>query len=107
MATTPFVAPPRRSAWWQASAVLIAELVGTGVLGLPYTLNILGLAPGLAVLIIFAFFAYYSGILLWRLHHVYPTAITYPDLASNFGRSMRRIVFVFLYIAVSIDVYTC
>mmetsp|Transcript_6872 Transcript_6872/g.14312 ORF Transcript_6872/g.14312 Transcript_6872/m.14312 type:complete len:460 (-) Transcript_6872:52-1431(-) len=94
------VRPVRQTAWWNASCILIAELVGTGVLGLPYTFDVLGGAVGGAFLLLFGALAYYSGILLWRLHHTHPNAVTYPDLASDVGGSTTKgVVFVFLYVA--------
>ena len=56
-----FVEPERRTTWYNAAFILVAELVGTGVLGLPYTFATVGWIPGVALLFVFAGLAFYSG----------------------------------------------
>lgn len=56
-----FVEPERRTTWYNAAFILVAELVGTGILGLPYTFATVGWIPGVALLFVFAGLAFYSG----------------------------------------------
>ena len=56
-----YVAPKRQTSWWNASFILVAELVGTGILGLPSTFSTVGWIPGALLLVVFAGLAFYSG----------------------------------------------
>mmetsp|Transcript_6195 Transcript_6195/g.11006 ORF Transcript_6195/g.11006 Transcript_6195/m.11006 type:complete len:479 (-) Transcript_6195:63-1499(-) len=95
-----FVPPPREQSWVHASFILVAELVGTGVLALPHTFAIVGVPLGVATLIIFSFLGAYSGLLLYRLQAWFPQGITYGDCAFEvLGRTGQQIVFGFIYIA--------
>ncbi|GBG28094.1 Proton-coupled amino acid transporter 4 [Hondaea fermentalgiana] len=107
-----YVPPPRRQEWYHAAAILVAELVGTGVLALPHTFAVIGVAAGVAVLLVFALLSLYSGILLHRLQSWYPQGITYGDMAHQvIGVRGRQIVFGFIYVAffgnLAIYVLTC
>eukprot|EP00750_Incisomonas_marina_P013899 INCI17564.6.p1 GENE.INCI17564.6~~INCI17564.6.p1 ORF type:complete len:398 (-),score=36.49 INCI17564.6:585-1685(-) len=95
-----FVEPERRTTWYNAAFILVAELVGTGVLGLPYTFATVGWIPGVALLFVFAGLAFYSGYLLWRLQISHPRGITYGDLAGEIvGPFGKNLVFIFIYTA--------
>ena len=76
------VAPPQRSEWWNVCFILFAELVGTGVLALPFTLAQVGLIAGVAIIFASFVLSVASGLLLWRLHALHPDeALTYGALA--------------------------
>ena len=71
-----------RSAWWQTMTILVGEVMGTGVLSLPYACSKLGWALGLVSAIFFAFTAIYSSLLLSRIkNRFYPEAVSYADVA--------------------------
>lgn len=56
-------APPlARSKWWQTMAILVGEVMGTGVLSLPYACSKLGWGLGVAALIFFAGTAIYASL---------------------------------------------
>ena len=41
-----YVAPERKATWFSAFVLLFSELVGTGILSLPFALSVLGWIPG-------------------------------------------------------------
>jgi amino acid permease len=97
---TGYKPPPRRSHWLQSAAIIVAELVGTGLLGLPYVAAIVGLVPAVILLLVFAVATLYPGLLLWRLRNAHPGGVTYGDLArAVVGPATQRVVFVFIYTA--------
>ena len=65
-----YVVPERRTTWYNAAAVLVAELVGTGVLGLPSTFAAVGWIPGVLLLVVFALLAFYSGYVIHVMSQV-------------------------------------
>ena len=86
---------------YHSSFILMAEIMGAGLLGLPYAMSRLGWVVGLAVSVGGAFFCTYSGILLWRVRHElgYGEAESYYDVALGtggplFGSLVRAIVYV-------------
>ena len=100
--TRGYVAPHRVSSWVNVVFLLFSELVGTGIMALPWALAKLGWVIGLVLILIVALLCLYSGILLWRLHLAYPYGITYGNLAEAVcggggspvsGPVMRNIVF--------------
>ncbi|KAK3279103.1 hypothetical protein CYMTET_12994 [Cymbomonas tetramitiformis] len=87
-----------RLAWYQTIGLLLASLLGSGVLSLPQAFAFLGWGPGIAVLLIFCVGSSYSGILLARLKKAIPRAVVYGDLGqSAFGHSGRRAVYMIQY----------
>ena len=96
------MAPHRVSSWVNVVFLLFSELVGTGIMALPWALARLGWVIGLVLILVVALLCLYSGILLWRLHLAYPYGITYGNLAEAVcggggspvsGPVMRNIVF--------------
>lgn len=76
----------RRSEWYQTTALLVGEVMGTGVLSLPYACAKLGWALGLTSLAAFAGTAVYSGLLLSRVQsRFFPEAASYAELARRTG----------------------
>mmetsp|Transcript_6221 Transcript_6221/g.10691 ORF Transcript_6221/g.10691 Transcript_6221/m.10691 type:complete len:468 (-) Transcript_6221:296-1699(-) len=107
-----YVPPPRNQEWYHAAAILVAELVGTGVLALPHTFAVVGVTNGVLLLVFFAIFSWYSGILLHRLQEWFPHGITYGDMAFEvIGLKGQTIVFGFIYVAffgnLAIYILTC
>ena len=72
-----------RSSWIMSSMILTGEIMGTGVLGLPYAASRLGWLLGLGSCGFFALTATYSGLLLSRTRSLYADkdASSYADLA--------------------------
>jgi len=77
----------RRSSWRHSALILTGEIMGTGVLGLPYACSRLGWVLGLGSSVFFAGTAVYAGRLLARVrndHH--PRASSYAEVAhAQFG----------------------
>ena len=75
-----------RSTWVQAAMVVIGEILGSGVLTLPYAMAKLGWVVGSTSCVLFGLSAIYSGLLLSRVRND-----LYPE-ADNFGDVARLIV---------------
>ena len=76
----------RRSRWWRSSAVITGEIMGTGLLSLPYAMSRLGWALGMMSSIGFGCTAIYSGRLLAACKNtMYPEATCFADLAHATG----------------------
>eukprot|EP00959_Pyramimonas_sp_CCMP1952_P056070 1171163-Pyramimonas_sp.AAC.1 len=58
----------------QASFLLIAAVVGLGIMALPSSIAKVGWVPGLVILGFVFTLNLYTGMILWRLRLVYPTA---------------------------------
>ena len=72
----------RKSEWWQSASVITGEVMGTGVLSLPYACSRLGWVLGIGSSIAFGCAAMYSGILLARTKNsLFPEATSFADLA--------------------------
>ena len=85
----------RRSEWWRSSVIICGEIMGTGVLSLPYACAQLGWALGIGASIFFGLTALFSGTLLSICRNeFYPDATSFADLARatvspRFGRFTR------------------
>ena len=86
---------------YHSSFILMAEIMGAGLLGLPYAMSKLGWIVGLTTSVLGAFFCTYSGTLLSRVRHElgYTEAESYYDVALGtggpiFGSVVRGTVFV-------------
>jgi amino acid permease len=72
----------RRAHWWQSSALIVGNVVGTGVLSIPYAAAGLGWVMSAFALLIFAFASAYAGVLLARVRNdFHPKCSSYADLA--------------------------
>ena len=88
----------RRSSWRHSALILTGEIMGTGVLGLPYACSRLGWVLGLGSSVFFAGTAVYAGRLLARVrndHH--PRATSYAEVAhaqfgARFGGATRAAI---------------
>ena len=70
-------APAGREAgasWFHASAIVVGEIMGSGILNLPASMAKLGWVLGCIFCVIFAFTAMYAGSLLSRTRKLYPKA---------------------------------
>jgi len=84
--TTTSTLDVKRSQWYHTTFVIMAEVMGAGVLGLPYATSRLGLVLGSTVSLVFGVAATYSGLLLARARHDgLHEANSYSDLAQALG----------------------
>ena len=72
-----------RTPWYGTSMILLAEVLGTGVLSLPYAAVTLGFASSVAFLIVFAFAANYCSLLLSHVRQQCPHVRSYADAATE------------------------
>ena len=75
----------RLTHWRMTSFLLVADIIGTGILSLPKQLSRLGWGFGIAMLCFFWPINLYSGILLKRVAVAFPSApiAGYPDVAEH------------------------
>ena len=89
----------RNTEWYGASLLLLADIVGSGVLALTGAFSKLGWILGFAILLICAPLNFYTGILLSRIRRFYPKATTYGALGYDlFGNLGGYIGWGFLYV---------
>ena len=75
-------ATERRSHWWRSAAVIVGEIMGTGVLSLPNAIARLGWISGMMSAIVFGCTAIYAGRLLSICkNELYCNAESFSDLA--------------------------
>jgi len=88
----------RRSSWLDTAFLLVADIVGTGILGLAAQVARLGWGAGVFFLLVIYPLNIYSGLLLQRLHIAYPATQSYPDIGyAVLGPRWGKIVAVALY----------
>lgn len=77
----------RQQTPWPFTSFLIAgEIVGTGIMGLPYATSQLGWVVGMGAAAVFGIFAWYSGVLLARVRNdLYPSVRSYAEAAALAG----------------------
>lgn len=75
--------PKRQAGVAQTSLILVADIVGTGILGLPGHIAKLGWVKGVLALALCMIANLYTGTLLGRLGAAYPSAVSYSDLARQ------------------------
>jgi amino acid permease len=81
------------TAWYSIAAIIVANMLGTGVLSLPYAASALGWLPFSILLVTFAAGALYSGYLFARIFHIRPGVSVFADVAREaYGRPGELIV---------------
>ena len=71
------------STWLHATVIIIGEIMGSGILSLPYAMSQLGWVLGSSFCAVFALCAVYSGRLLSRTRNeFYPDTESFGDLAE-------------------------
>ena len=74
--------PARVSNWWNTSFIIMAEIMGTGILSLPSTMAGLGYILGSVAIVVMAAAVYFQGFLLAKVkNRYYSQALSYGDLA--------------------------
>lgn len=72
----------QKSSWYHSAAIIVGEIMGTGVMGLPAATAKLGWVVGLGSIIVFGLCSNYSALLLADLRNRhYSQAHSYSDLA--------------------------
>ncbi|KAI0019772.1 transmembrane amino acid transporter protein-domain-containing protein [Xylariomycetidae sp. FL0641] len=74
--------------WWQASLVMIAETISLGILSLPSVVAILGLVPGIILIVFLGILSTYSGLVMGEFKLAYPWVQNFGDAGEVFGRSI-------------------
>merc|ERR1712190_633766 len=93
-----FVPPERITGWINVVFIIMADLIGTGIVGLPETFSRMGWVVGTVVLTFFGLLTAYAGLLLWRLHMTYRDGVTYGNLAESVsGNILKWIAFCIVY----------
>lgn len=81
---------------WQIVAILmIAEIVSNGMLSLPSSLAVVGIAPGLIIIIFLGVFAAYTSVLLVRFKLNHPEVHNMGDAGKIMFGPLGREVFAF------------
>ena len=86
----------RHGTWKHAAFLLVANIIGTGVLELPAALKALGWVPGIITLVLFYLLNTYTGNLLAEVQRFFPGAYTYGDVSQFYWGSRARIATEFL-----------
>lgn len=81
-----------RSHWGITAALIVADVIGSGVLALPSTMANLGWFGGIGALLLLGYISLYTGQLLGRLHSLYPNLQSYSDLGAEFLGNAGRLV---------------
>ena len=69
--------------WYGTALILVSEVMGIGVLGLPYTVTTLGWAGIMIAMPLFAFFAGYSGYQLKVVKLAYPKIMLFSNAGTE------------------------
>ena len=102
MKRKPEHAPPAEATWQQIAVVIIAEVVGVGVLSLPVAVAKVGWFGGVTLLLLMFPLNVYTALLLWRARRPFPNAISMMDLSQcTVGRTFSGIVAVSVFAKVS------
>mmetsp|Transcript_33131 Transcript_33131/g.70014 ORF Transcript_33131/g.70014 Transcript_33131/m.70014 type:complete len:468 (+) Transcript_33131:54-1457(+) len=89
----------RQSSWQETAALVIASIIGTGVLSLSGYFAKLGLWFGIFALVICYPLNFFTGILLNRLHLAFPLSVTYGDVGFKLvGKWGQQLGFASLYV---------
>jgi len=72
-----------RTPWYGTMLLLLSDVMGTGVLSLPFAAVTLGWAVTMTSIPLFAIFAGYSGFLLNRVKMAYPKVQSFADAARE------------------------
>lgn len=81
--------------WQIVSILMIAEIVSNGMLSLPSSLAVVGLAPGLLLIIFLGLFAAYTSLLLVRFKLNHPAVHNMGDAGQILFGAFGREIFAF------------
>lgn len=92
--------PHAKASWATAGQIMIADIVGVGVLTLATAMADLGWIAGTAAIILFFPLNLYTGMLLWKVKLVYPRSVSYFDMARYLypeSKGMKKLVAFIVY----------
>ena len=72
-----------RTPWYGTTIILLSEVMGTGILSLPFAAKTLGWTTSMIAVPLFAFFACYSGWLLACVKREYPHITSFADASKE------------------------
>ncbi|KAF2467032.1 amino acid transporter [Lindgomyces ingoldianus] len=78
--------------WWHAGILMLAETISLGVLALPQAVAILGLVPGLLLILGLGLVATYTGYIIGQFKEAYPAMQSFADCGELVGRSISPLV---------------
>ncbi|EGD80156.1 hypothetical protein PTSG_10838 [Salpingoeca rosetta] len=81
---------PRESSWLATSATIVSNMIGVGVLGLPYAFAQMGWAVSVVVLVVLTLISMYSSLVLAWLRGTAFDITTYPSLAAYATRGAGK-----------------
>ncbi|KAL7271786.1 hypothetical protein RUND412_005437 [Rhizina undulata] len=79
--------------WWQTGVIMIAETISLGILSLPSSLQILGIIPGMILLLGLGIIATYTGYVLGQFRMRYPQIHTFAEAGYIIWGPVGREVF--------------
>jgi len=89
----------RSNGWFGTAFLMLTDVIGTGVLGLPRAFKLLGWIPGILAMVFFCFLGQYTGKLLCKLVCAYPESGTVGMLAENlYNKTGAVACYLFLYL---------
>ena len=90
---------PAENEWYHSSLLLLADIVGSGILALSGAFSKMGWFFGFLLLILCCPLNMYTGILLARLRKHHPLVTTYGELGESlFGKKVGYACYAILYI---------
>jgi amino acid permease len=72
--------------WWQCGIIMVAETISLGILSLPATLAVVGLVPGIILIISLGVLATYSGYLIGQFRLQHPAVNSMGDAFEILGK---------------------
>ncbi|KAJ9658111.1 hypothetical protein H2201_007892 [Coniosporium apollinis] len=68
--------------WWHVGALMVAETISLGVLGLPHAVAMLGLVPGILLIVFLGLYATYTGYVIGQFRNKFPAVANWADAAG-------------------------
>ena len=92
-------APPRHASWLTASQLIIADVIGIGVMAMAEAFAQLGWVLGVSLCLLLLPLNLYSGLMVWEvIVDVYPDSLSLADLAFfSMGRAMYYVTALLVY----------
>lgn len=99
---TRYKKPEAHASWLTAAQIMIADMIGVGVLTLATVMSDLGWVMGISFIILFFPINVYTSLLLWQVRKIYPQSVSYIDMSrysfKNWGKFMSRITAILVYL---------
>jgi amino acid permease len=81
--------------WWHVGILMIAENISLGILALPQSVAVLGLLPGLLLILILGVLAGYTGFIIGQFKQAFPQVQSFADcgelIAGPIGREVMAV----------------